>query len=640
MKFANLQYLWCLIIIPLLVLFYIWAFKKKKRLLELFVSEDLKDKLLRGFSAKRQKVKAFLIIFAFFFCILALIRPKWGFQWEEVNRRGVDIILALDVSESMLAEDVSPNRLERAKREIIDLLNMMQGDRVGLVAFSGTSFLQSPLTLDYGAVRIFLDELDTDLIPVPGTAIGDAIKKSISAFDSQNKKSRVLILITDGEDHSGEPLKMAKEAHEEGIKIYTIGIGKEEGAPIPDRKRGGFKKDSRGNVVTTQLDETTLQKIALDTGGSYVRSITGDLDLEKIYNDITKKVESKELVSGKRKRFEERFQWPLLVALFLLILEVFVKERKGGQTVLGVMVFLLFSALPIQVTRAAPWDSQRQIGENDYQNKKYNKALKSFLEAQVKEPKDLELKYNTGNSYYKMKEYDKAFKLFESTAKKGDKALSAKSYYNLGNTAYKMGRLKDSVKYYKKTLEINPNDKDAKHNLDFVRKEIKRRIEEERKRQASNKNQKGQKGQKNQKGQKGQKDQKNQQGQEGRKQADNQQTGDQNKANKDDQNNISKNEQGKEGNKSKEGKEKKPESIAKTSKSEEKGDKEKKKEDQVKSQASSIQNQASKAKQGAQGKKMSEAEALRWLNSLSDERKKYLKRKMRGRRSYQVEKDW
>ena len=640
MKFANLQYLWCLIIIPLLVLFYIWAFKKKKRLLELFVSEDLKDKLLRGFSAKRQKVKAFLIIFAFFFCILALIRPKWGFQWEEVNRRGVDIILALDVSESMLAEDVSPNRLERAKREIIDLLNMMQGDRVGLVAFSGTSFLQSPLTLDYGAVRIFLDELDTDLIPVPGTAIGDAIKKSISAFDSQNKKSRVLILITDGEDHSGEPLKMAKEAHEEGIKIYTIGIGKEEGAPIPDRKRGGFKKDSRGNVVTTQLDETTLQKIALDTGGSYVRSITGDLDLEKIYNDITKKVESKELVSGKRKRFEERFQWPLLVALFLLILEVFVKERKGGQTVLGVMVFLLFSALPIQVTRAAPWDSQRQIGENDYQNKKYNKALKSFLEAQVKEPKDLELKYNTGNSYYKMKEYDKAFKLFESTAKKGDKALSAKSYYNLGNTAYKMGRLKDSVKYYKKTLEINPNDKDAKHNLDFVRKEIKRRIEEERKRQASNKNQKGQKGQKNQKGQKGQKDQKNQQGQEGRKQADNQQTGDQNKANKDDQNNISKNEQGKEGDKSKEGKEKKPESIAKTSKSEEKGDKEKKKEDQVKSQASSIQNQASKAKQGAQGKKMSEAEALRWLNSLSDERKKYLKRKMRGRRSYQVEKDW
>lgn len=639
MKFANLQYLWCLIIIPLLVLFYMWAFKKKKRLLELFVSEELKDKLLKGFSAKRQKIKAFLLIFVFLFCVLALIRPKWGFQWEEVNRRGVDIILALDVSESMLAEDVSPNRLERAKREIIDLLNMMQGDRVGLVAFSGTSFLQSPLTLDYGAVRIFLDELDTDLIPVPGTAIGDAIKKSINAFDSQNKKSRVLILITDGEDHSGEPLKMAKVAYEEGIKIYTIGIGKEDGAPIPDRKRGGFKKDSRGNVVTTQLDETTLQKMALDTGGSYVRSITGDLDLEKIYTDITKKVESKELVSGKRKRFEERFQWPLLVALLLLILEVFVKERKGSQTVLGVMVFLLFAGFPLKEGQAAPWDSQRKIGEEDYQNKKYNKALKSFLEAQVKEPKDLELKYNTGNSYYKMKEYDKAFKLFESTAKKGDKDLSAKSYYNLGNTAYKMGRLKDSVEYYKKTLEINPDDKDAKYNLDFVRKEIKRRIEEERKRQANNKNQKNQKDQKNQQSQKGQKGQK---GQEGKNQAKNQKPNDQNKGNKGDQNKISKNEDKKEGNEGKEDKkekkeDKQPESLAKSSEGEEK---DKKKEDQVKNQASSIKNQDSSGKKGARGKKMSEAEALRWLNSLSDERKKYLKRKMRGRRSYQVEKDW
>ncbi len=331
MKFANLHYLWSLIIIPLLIFFYIWGFKRKKKLIELFLGKDLKERLLQGFSPGRQKLKAVLLIFAVFFCILALIRPKWGFHWEEVNRRGVDIIVALDVSGSMLAEDVSPNRLERAKREIIDLLNMMQGDRVGLVAFAGTSFLQSPLTLDYGAVRIFLDELDTDLIPVPGTAIGDAIKKSIEAFDSKNKKSRVLILITDGEDHLGKPLEMAKKASEEGIKIYTIGIGKLEGAPIPDKKRGGLKKDSNGNVVYTQLDETTLQKMALNTGGSYVRSMTGDVDLEKIYKDISKKVEERELVSGKRKRFEERFQWPLMIALFLIVLEIFVQERKGRR---------------------------------------------------------------------------------------------------------------------------------------------------------------------------------------------------------------------------------------------------------------------------------------------------------------------
>ena len=484
---------------------------------------------------------------------------------------------------------------------------MMQGDRIGLVAFAGTSFLQSPLTLDYGAVRIFLDELDTDLIPVPGTAIGEAIKKSTEAFDTKNKKSRVLILITDGEDHLGNPLEMAKKASEAGIKIYTIGIGKLEGAPIPDRRRGGFKKDSNGNVVLTQLDESTLQKMALNTGGSYVRSITGDLDLEKIYKDITKKVEAKELVSGKRKRFEERFQWPLMMALLLLILEVFVKERKKQKTILGAMLCLFLGTT--NPLKAAPWDSKRKVAEEQYEKKNYNGALKDFLEAQVSEPKDLELKYNTANSYYKMKDYEKAHKLFESTAKKGDKDLSARSYYNLGNTAYRMGRLKESVDFYKKTLELKPKDKDAQFNLDFVRKEIKRRIEEQKKRQQQQKKKQSKSGQKQKTGQ-NQKKQESGQNQKG---------------------------QQKEQKKAAAGKEKKEEKPK-----EEKGNKktaqgkkdQKKKEDQVKTQASS------RGKPGKNKKKMNEAEALRWLNSLNDERKKYLKRKMRGRRSYQVEKDW
>ncbi|MEE2742513.1 MAG: VWA domain-containing protein [Bdellovibrionota bacterium] len=611
MKFANLHYLWFLTIIPLLVVFYIWAFRKKKKLIELFVSEELKDRLLQGFSPRRQKLKATLLIIAVFFSILALIRPKWGFHWEEVSRRGVDIIVALDVSESMLAKDVSPNRLERAKREIIDLLNMMQGDRIGLVAFAGTSFLQSPLTLDYGAVRIFLDELDTDLIPVPGTAIGEAIKKSTEAFDTKNKKSRVLILITDGEDHLGAPLEMAKKASEAGIKIYTIGIGKLEGAPIPDRRRGGFKKDSNGNVVLTQLDESTLQKMALNTGGSYVRSITGDLDLEKIYKDITKKVEAKELVSGKRKRFEERFQWPLMMALLILILEVFVKERKKQKTILGPMAILCLFLGTTNPLKAAPWDSKRKTAEEQYEKKNYNGALKDFLEAQVSEPKDLELKYNTANSYYKMKDFEKAHKLFESTAKKGDKDLSARSYYNLGNTSYRMGRLKEAVDFYKKTLELKPKDKDAQFNLDFVRKEIKRRIEQQKKRQQQQKKQSksGQK-QKNQQDGKEQKNQKSAQNQKGQQKEQQKSTAGKDKKEK----------------KPQEGQEKKKTAQGKKD--------QKKKEDEVKTQASS------RGKPGKNKKKMNEAEALRWLNSLSDERKKYLKRKMRGRRSYQVEKDW
>ncbi|OFZ71545.1 MAG: hypothetical protein A2451_03360, partial [Bdellovibrionales bacterium RIFOXYC2_FULL_39_8] len=222
MKFGNLQFLWMLWLVPALLFFYIWAFKRKQKLIDLFVGPALKGRLLQGVSYSRQKFKIFLIIAAVFLLIVALIRPKWGYHWEEVKRRGVDIIIALDVSQSMLAQDVSPNRLERAKREIIDLMQILNGDRVGLVAFAGTAFLQSPLTLDYGAVQIFLDDLTTELIPVPGTNIAEAMQIAIKSFDQTDKKSRVLILITDGEDHSGHALEVAKEARAQQIKIFTV----------------------------------------------------------------------------------------------------------------------------------------------------------------------------------------------------------------------------------------------------------------------------------------------------------------------------------------------------------------------------------------------------------------------------------
>ncbi|MBT6325988.1 MAG: VWA domain-containing protein, partial [Bdellovibrionales bacterium] len=475
MKFQNLEYLWFISIIPLIIFFYIWAFRRKNYLIEQFVSTELKDRLLEGVSLTKQKLKILLIILGISFLIIALIRPKWGYHWEEIKREGVDIIVALDVSKSMLAEDVSPNRIERAKREIIDLLGIIQGDRVGLMAFAGTSFLQSPLTLDYGAVKIFLDDLDTDLIPIPGTAIADAIKKSVESFDQKDKKSRVLILITDGEDHSGQPIEEAKNAKEHGVKIYTIGIGKKEGAPIPDKDRGGFKKDSSGNLVLTHLDEETLQKIALTTGGSYVRSVTGDLDLEKIYADVTQKVETKELKSGKRKHFEERFQWPLLIAILLLMIELLLSERKSSKKI--IMFFLFFS---LNVNAGILSDND---GESEYKNENYSEALKTFLDQQIEDPNNLQLKYNTASTYYKLKDYEKAQKLFESTALYGDQKLAQKSFYNLGNTFFRIGKLQESIDAYTKALEIEPNDKDTKHNLEFVREEIKRRIEENKKRQ-------------------------------------------------------------------------------------------------------------------------------------------------------------
>ncbi len=584
MKFANLEYIWFFLGVPILAVFYVWAFNKKATLIEKFVSPELRERLLSNFLPSRQKLKAVVLILTFMFAVMALIGPRWGFHWEEVKRRGVDIIIALDVSKSMMAEDVSPNRLERAKRKIGDFMNMLQGDRVGLIAFAGTSFLQAPLTLDYGAVKIFLDDLDTNLIPVPGTALGDAIAKGIKSFEQDDKKSRVLVIITDGEDHMGNPIEMAKKASEQGIKIYTIGIGKEEGAPIPDKENGGFKKDSSGNLILSKLDETTLQKIALETGGSYVRSVSGDLDLENIYKDITQKVEEKDLKSGKRQRFEERFQWFVFIALFFLILEVFISERKTGILLLLLVSFNLHAA--------SLYD-----GESAYQSKKYPEALKSFLDAQISDPKNTNLKFNLGNSYYKNNDFEKALNLYASTATQGDKKLEQSSLYNLGNTAYRMGKLPEAIEYYKKALEIDPNDQDAKYNIEFVREELKRRMEENKKQQ--------------------EKQQQNQQ-----KQQNQDQKQDPKQDQKNDQKKDQKNEQNKE---------------------QEKKQEEQQKQAQQQKQEQSKQENAQAGKEGQKNDqgKMSKEEAVQLLKGLDENRKKHMKEKMEeGGGQYQVEKDW
>ena len=330
MRFGDPLYFylfWCLV--PL-IFFMVWGMRKKQQLTLKFCGNPLLSKLVHPGVEKRHRSKTIFVVLAILFLILALTRPRWGYEWENLHQRGVDVIVALDVSSSMLAEDIKPNRLERAKRKISDLLDMMEGDRIGLVAFAGTSFVQCPLTLDYGAARLFLSAIDTELIPVQGTALGDAIKTSVKAFRSQEKKSKALILITDGEDQMGKALSAAKSASDQGVKIYTIGIGGEIGAPLPNPSgAGGFRKNQQGEVILSKLDETTLQQIALETGGSYVRSVTGDIDLNTIYKDqIKKNIEKKELKSERRKIWQERFQWFIFIALIFLVAETCLSEKR------------------------------------------------------------------------------------------------------------------------------------------------------------------------------------------------------------------------------------------------------------------------------------------------------------------------
>jgi Ca-activated chloride channel family protein len=331
-KLGRPDLLWLLWVVGFAALFQLWAFRRKQVLLERFVTPELLERIAIGVSRPRQVFKTLLVLFALLLLVVSLAEFKLGYTWEDVEREGVDVLVALDVSDSMLVEDAEAggglSRLERAKREITDLLQLMSGDRIGLVAFAGTAFTECPLTLDYGAASLFLDNLSTDLIPVKGTSISQAIRTSLKAFEAGSHESKAIILITDGEDHSGEALAAAAEAKVQGVRIFAIGIGRDEGSPIPNPS-GGYRRDRRGNMILSKLDEPTLQKIALETGGRYVRSVTGDVDLEKVYlQGIKATLTDKTLTSSRRQRWKDRFQWLVGLALLLLMLEPLVPERR------------------------------------------------------------------------------------------------------------------------------------------------------------------------------------------------------------------------------------------------------------------------------------------------------------------------
>ncbi|MCZ6819320.1 MAG: VWA domain-containing protein [Calditrichaeota bacterium] len=329
LRFAQSEYFFLLLLVPLAVIFYFYVFRWRTQALARFGNLDLVKKLSESVSRGRQVAKAVLVVLAVLFMALALARPQIGTRLEEVKREGVDIFIALDVSKSMLAEDIKPSRLAKAKHEISKFIDMLRGDRIGLIAFAGEAFVQCPLTLDYGAAKTFLNIMDPSLIPEPGTNLSAAIGTAMKRFVSQERKYKVLVLVTDGEDHGDNVMQAAEVADREGVVIYTVGIGSPKGVPIPIYDRRGnkeFKKDRRGEIILTKLDQFTLEKIALTTNGKYYQSITGETRLEKIYEEIAK-MEKKELASMKFTQYEDRFQYVLIFAIIFLVLELLLSER-------------------------------------------------------------------------------------------------------------------------------------------------------------------------------------------------------------------------------------------------------------------------------------------------------------------------
>ncbi|MDD2492094.1 MAG: VWA domain-containing protein [Bacteroidales bacterium] len=326
-QFAQIEYLAIILVIPFLFLFYGFTRRARRKRLEKFGERALVEKLIPDASRSRGWIKITLWSLAIFFFAVGLSRPQLGARLKEVETTGVEIMIALDVSNSMLAEDYTPNRLDRAKLAISRLVDKMKQDRIGLIVFAGKAFVQLPITADYISAKIFLNSISTNSVPVQGTAMGDAILTAVKGFSLESSNSRAIVIITDGENHEDDPVQAAKEAQALGIPVFTIGIGTEAGKPIP-AGNGELLKDKDGNIVVTKLDEKTLSEVAQAGGGAYVRAGNSDFGLEAIVNQIHN-MDKQQYKSVVFEDFDEQYMYFFAIALLFLLLEFLVGEKRG-----------------------------------------------------------------------------------------------------------------------------------------------------------------------------------------------------------------------------------------------------------------------------------------------------------------------
>ncbi len=480
-----------------------YGIRQRRIILGLFADPVVYPFILPGFGSKIRWIKSVLTLGAMVLAIFALAGPQAGFRWEKTHQKGVDIMIALDCSKSMLAQDIKPNRLERAKREIIDLIRLMKSDRAGLVAFAGQAILQCPLTLDHDTFNIFLRVLTPDYLPVGGTNLTAAIETCYSGFEKGSDTDKAIVLITDGENTAGNNTaeaveEIAKKMATQGIKIFTIGVGDPAGAPIPDSS-GGFKKDDEGNIILSRVDDEGLEKIAGLTNGRYVRSVAGNMDLDLIYTrEILNTMERKTLTQGKKKVWEQRFQWFLFPCVLLLLLEMILPFRKKLARVgLVLLIVALGTGGGIRPASAQIFSSHVKEGLTAYEARSFDQAKTHFIDAQLESPDDPRLYYNIGAAAYMNQEYDQAEQNFAQAVDSPDPDLRHKAMYNLANTRYRLGKLAQAIEAYEAVLASFPEDKETLENLEFVKQKQKEEKEQEKKKNDSQGDPDSQKDQKN-----------------------------------------------------------------------------------------------------------------------------------------------
>lgn len=500
MNFEHKEIVYALPLILLGLFLLFWHInKKRQRDLNKFASNRLLKKLMASHNPRVAQVKSFLWGCSVLLIVIALARPQWGREDIEHVARGIDVMFALDVSKSMLAQDIKPSRLERAKLAIEEFVNKLKTDRVGLVVFTQDAFLQCPLTLDYNAFRLSLEEASPEALTVGGTNIAEAIRTADRAFE-KNNNYKLLILLSDGEDLEEDGIKEAKHAAQEGMFIYTLGIGTPRGELIPIRKTSGredFLRDKQGKLVKTNLDEKTLREIAQTTGGVYYALGTKGNGLDRIFHEAISKIPEEELSTSTKEVKVERFQIALAIALVLLTIESLLttRRRPGRRKRFGNLLLLSqFGVILFLVKNASATPSQAY---DAYQKEDYLRAAELYGQAAEKKP-SANILYNLGSSLYKAQNYEDAIQPLTAALRTDNVSLQENIFYNLGNAYFKSAEpsfvsnpstaiplLESAIENYKSTLELSPESEDARRNLKIAEEILKKLKEQEEQNQNS-----------------------------------------------------------------------------------------------------------------------------------------------------------
>ena len=467
--FVHPAYLWLLFLVPLLPVLYGFAMHLRRRRVEQFGDPEMVEALAPGRSKAKGWVRIVLLSLALGCLAVGLSRPRVGARLSERQTKGAEIMICLDVSNSMLARDYSPSRLERAKLAIFRLTDKLRDDRIGLIVFAGKAFVQLPITADYVSAKMFLGSIDTGSVPVQGTAIGDAIMLAAKSFSAQSEKSRAIIVITDGENHEDDPVEAAKQAAELGCKVYTVGVGSPQGQPIP--VDGELLKDKEGNIVVTKLDEKTLREVAAAGGGAYVRAGNEEFGLNPIIEDI-RRMEAEQFKSVVFEEYDEQFMYFFAAALILLVIELLIGYRRHLRS--------LFDTRKLSVIAIAlvllPLSASAQVDKKDVRagNRKFRKgdfpaAELCYRKALIKDTSSLAAKYNLASALYRQEDWDGASKALEGAANSAAmSAYGADYFHNLGNVALQKGDYQTAVNAYQQSLVRRPGDFETKENYTYA----------------------------------------------------------------------------------------------------------------------------------------------------------------------------